>query len=102
MLRNQVKVRRNAENSKMGLQLSWLERTSDKGEVSGSSPDRLTGYLAKRVFMSELFDELVYQKRASKSPDKKFNYKFLSTVRYKLNISQKPKRKRKIIILKLN
>ena len=32
-----------SEDFKMGLQLSWLERTPDKREVGGSSPLKPTG-----------------------------------------------------------
>ena len=34
---------------KMGYQLSWLEHTPDKGEVSGSSPEQPTGGIAQLV-----------------------------------------------------
>ena len=33
----------------MGYQLSWLEHTPDKGEVSGSSPEQPTGGIAQLV-----------------------------------------------------
>ena len=33
----------------MGYQLSWLERTPDKGEVSGSNPEWPSGGIAQLV-----------------------------------------------------
>ena len=50
---------------KLGLQLSWLERTPDKGEVGGSNPPRPTNFFVLKLGLQLSWESACLARRRS-------------------------------------